>query len=233
MKILTLNLWRYYDWEKRFENILKSISKKDPDIIFLQEVQLNKEFSNLSQVEILKNKLSGYKYSIFSTTTIKTRQRDVALKIPVQQGIAILSKYPITNSFNYFLKLSKDEDERRSILCFDIEKDGNIKKMANVHLGNRTDWAEKQLKEIIDFLSQRNEKRVLVGDFNLFEITEYKKTLKDYINSYSFKKYDSFISDDKTGTLDYVLIPNSYNFKSLDTIDEYLSDHKGLYVEIE
>jgi len=240
MKILSLNLWRYYDWENRFENIISNILEKEPDVIFFQEAQLDKEKSNFSQVEILKDKLSQYKYSIFSTIVVKTHQRGKKLKTPVQHGMAILSKYPIVNTFNYFLKLSKDEEENRSILCFDIKKKEGIEKMANIHFGNREDWAKKQLKEFIGFLDSRKEKRIMVGDFNLFKMTEYENIFKGYNLSYNFKKYQSFKKSyengkivKKNGTLDYILIPNNYEFKSLEILNEYLSDHNALYIEIE
>lgn len=239
MKILSLNLWRYYDWENRFENIVESIKEKKPDVIFLQETQLDKEKNNFSQVEILKKELQEYKYSIFSTIVVKTHQRGKKLKNPIQHGMAILSKHPIINSFNYFLELSEDEKEHRSILCFDIEKDGKIEKMANVHFGNRENWAKKQLKEFINFLNLRNEKRIMAGDFNLFEMIEYSDIYKDYKLSYDFKKYQSFKDDyengkmvEKKGTLDYILIPDNYEFEKLEVIDKYLSDHSGLSSEI-
>ncbi len=239
MKILTLNLWRYYDWEKRFSNIIKNILEKKPDVIFLQEVQLDKTKSTFSQVEVLKKELQEYKYSIFSTIVVKTHQRDQKLKEPVQHGMAVLSKYPIANSFNYFLKLSEDEKEARSILCFNIEKENEIIKMANIHFGNREDWAKAQLKEFIDFLNQRNERRIMAGDFNLFKMPEYKNIFKDYKLSYDFKKYQSFKETyengkmiEKKGTLDYVLIPKNMNFKNLEIIDDYLSDHQALFIEI-
>ena len=239
MKILSLNLWRYYDWEHRFQNIVNSILEKRPDVIFLQEVQLDKEKSYFSQVEILKKELQEYKYSIFSVVVVKTHQRGQRLKNPVQHGMAVLSKYPIINSFNYFLKLSEDEKENRSILCFDIEKDGKIEKMANIHFGNRENWAKRQLEEFINFLKLRNEKRVMVGDFNLFKMTEYGEIFKGYNLSYNFKKYQSFKEGyengkmvEKNGTLDYILIPDNYKFKSLEVLEKYLSDHKALFAEI-
>ena len=136
------------------------------------------------------------------------------------------------------MKLSEDEKERRSILCFDIEKNGKIEKMANIHFGNREDWAKKQLKEFIDFLDSRKEKRIMVGDFNLFKMTEYEDIFKEYKLSYNFKKYQSFKEGcengkliKKDGTLDYVLISKNYGFESLEVLEEYLSDHNGLFVE--
>ncbi len=240
MKILSLNLWRYYDWENRFENIINTILEKQPDVIFLQEVQLDKTKSLKSQVEILKEKLDHYKYLIFSSVLVKTHQREEKLKEPNQHGMAVLSKYPITNSFNYFLKLSEDEKESRSILCFDIEKDGKFEKMANIHFGNRENWAKKQLEEFLIFLKLRNEERIMAGDFNLFKMSEYGDIFKGYKLSYDFKKYQSISKGfengkiiDKVGTLDYILIPEKYNFKSLEIIGNYLSDHNAIFVEFD
>jgi endonuclease/exonuclease/phosphatase family metal-dependent hydrolase len=80
----------------------------------------------------------------------------------------------------------------------------------------------------------------MVGDFNLFKMAEYEDIFKGYILSYNFKNYQSFKESyedgkmiKKDGTLDYTLIPNNYQFKSLEVLEEYLSDHNALYVEIE
>lgn len=239
MKIISLNLWRYYDWENRVEKIKEVILKNNPDVIFLQEVQLDRERSNLSQVEMIKEYLSDYKYSIFSTTVVKKYQRGQKLEKPIQHGMAVLSKNPIINSFNYALGLSDDEKESRSILCFDIEKDGVVEKMANIHFGNREDWAKSQLKEFIDFLESRSEKRIMAGDFNLFKMTEYSNIFKGYKLSYDFKKYKSFAEGyengkmvKKNGTLDYILIPENYNFEEVNVLDSYLSDHDAIYSKI-
>jgi endonuclease/exonuclease/phosphatase family metal-dependent hydrolase len=239
MKILSLNLWRYYDWKKRFNNIVRNVLEKNPDVIFLQEVQLDKNVSYLSQVEILKEELKEYKYSVFSTTLVKTHQRGQKLEYPIQHGMAVLSKYPIKNSFNYFLNLAEDEKESRSILCFDIEKDKKIVKMANIHFGNREDWAKEQLEEFIHFMYYRKEQRIMAGDFNLFKMPDYQDIFEGYRLSYDFKKYKSFSESyengkmvKKDGTLDYILIPENYHFEKLEVINEYLSDHNALYVEI-
>jgi exonuclease III len=54
ISIFTLNLWRYYDFDSRKQKIIKFLKKNDPDIIFLQEVQINQGFSPFSQVELIK-----------------------------------------------------------------------------------------------------------------------------------------------------------------------------------
>ena len=95
------------------------------------------------------------------------------------------------------------------------------------------------MKEFINFLDLRNEKRIMVGDFNLFNMREYKNIFKGYKLSYDFKKYLSFKEAyengkkiKKDGTLDYALIPDNYEFKKVDILEEYLSDHNALYIEI-
>ena len=53
LKALTLNVWRYYEWEKRKKNLIKFLKKQDADIIFLQEVaydeRLKDKWSNQVQ----------------------------------------------------------------------------------------------------------------------------------------------------------------------------------------
>jgi endonuclease/exonuclease/phosphatase family metal-dependent hydrolase len=89
-------------------------------------------------------------------------------------------------------------------------------------------------------LDLRKEKRIMVGDFNLFKMSEYEDIFKGYNLSYNFKKYQSFKEGyengkmiKKDGTLDYMLIPNNYEFKLLEALEEYLSDHNALYAEVE
>ena len=53
LKIVTLNLWRYYDWEKRKDKVIDFLKKQEADIVFLQEAaydeRLKDKWSN--QVE--------------------------------------------------------------------------------------------------------------------------------------------------------------------------------------
>jgi endonuclease/exonuclease/phosphatase family metal-dependent hydrolase len=229
ISILTLNLWRYYDFEKRLPNILKAIQEKQPDVVFLQEVQIDLSKSPDSQMEILSKNFPEYKYCIHSTIYPKEFQQGVELDKPIQHGMAVLSKYPILKSFNFFVSKNPGEEEPRSILCLDIEKDSKVFKCANIHFANKEEWAKNQLSELLNFIHSREEKRILVGDFNLFKLSEYKM-LKGYTLSFDYKSYVSYPKDN--GSLDYVVIPDEFTFSKLDLIEDYLSDHKALFVEI-
>lgn len=231
LKLLTLNLWRYYDFENRLKNIIFEIDRLQPDVVFLQEVQIDQTISPLSQVEVIKNKLSGYNYSLHSTIYLKTSQRGVNLEKPVQHGMAILSKHPITNSFEYYLDLSEDEKEARSNLCFDITLNNKTIKLANIHFGNKEEWSKAQLKEFIAYLESRNELRIMAGDFNMYGLNDYKDLYQYYLTSADFKKYISF--PEKNWCLDYFLIPKNIKFIQVETINTYLSDHKGIFAVVE
>ena len=70
LKLLTLNLWRYYDFENRIDNIISEIKKLQPDIIFFQEVHIDETISYFSQVELIKEKLNNIQFIVQYTLKI-------------------------------------------------------------------------------------------------------------------------------------------------------------------
>lgn len=185
-----------------------------PDVILFQKVQILS--SGLSQVEELKNKLNKkikkiYPYSVHHTIYLKLSEQGKILETPKQYRMVVLCKHPITNSFNYFV-VQTEELEPRSVLCFDIiikEKGKKeIYNLANIHLENRQHWAKPQFENLLQFLKNRNENRILAGDFNLFDL----QTPQNYYSSFDFQSYISY--PNKNWTLDYILIPQKYQFKT-------------------
>lgn len=227
---MTLNYWRYYELDQRLDNIIQAVHTEKPDVICFQEMQIDRSHSPFSQVELLKNKLSGYNFSLHSTIYPKTHQRGSKLPQPAQHGMAVLSRHPIINSFEYYLTLSADEKEPRSILCFDVQLDTQIIKLANIHLGNRERWSKVQLEEFLNYLASRREHRIMAGDFNFHQLWQYKDIYPNYIISYDFKPYISY--PDHNWCLDYILIPDNYKFTDVKMLEEYMSDHKGLVAQI-
>lgn len=239
IKIFNLNLWRYNDFEKRLINIVKKIEDLSPDIIFLQETQLDQRCSFLTQTEIIKNKLnSDYKYSLQTAVYKKDKQAGVILNTQIDHGMAIISKYPVLNSFEYYLKKDTVVSEPRSVLFFDLDMCGVIHKFINIHFTNNEKIALQEFMELFELIENRKEKRLLIGDFNMFNFSEhlrqenllFKKIKENFKLSYDFKKYVSYEKD--AGTLDYILIPNNYDFLSVDCLEEYMSDHKALFTTI-
>lgn len=231
IKIFDLNLWRYNDFENRISSIVKNIENLQPDIIFLQETQLDLRYSTITQEEIIKNKLSAdYRYSLHSTIYKKEYQRGQKLEKSIDHGMGIISKHPILNSFEYYLKQDDKNTEPRSILFFDLEINNIIHKFINIHFTNSEELAKKELHEVFNLLKYRAETRIMVGDFNLFNMSDYLKENNDYLLSHDFKKYVSFPKD--SGTLDYILIPKNYYFNRLECLEDYMSDHRALFASV-
>ncbi len=230
ISLLTLNLWRYYDFDTRLSNLISVLKIKQPDIIFLQEVQIDTTFSPFSQVELIKKQLPEYGYSFHSTTYLKESQQGKKLDVPAQHGMAVLSKYPIVNSFEYFVSKNEHETEPRSMFCFDVEIRSKVYQCANIHFANKEAWAKNQLVEFLNFIHARGEHRIMAGDFNLFDLAQYSSITEGYHLSYNYKPYISY-PDDK-GCLDYIMIPDTFEFLGLELLEEYLSDHKGVMVSL-
>jgi endonuclease/exonuclease/phosphatase family metal-dependent hydrolase len=128
--------------------------------------------------------------------------------------------------------LNKDNDELepRSILCFDVVIKTKIYYFANIHFTNKEQTAKNELIEFLKFIHSRREKRIMAGDFNLFNLPKYCDIYVGYKLSYNFKNYLSYPNDN--GCLDYVLMPAHFEFKNIELSDSDLSDHKGVFVEI-
>lgn len=77
----------------------------------------------------------------------------------------------------------------------------------------------------MDILSKREEKRIVVGDFNIFDITEHKELYNGYVASVDFSGYVSFPSEGKT--IGYMLLPDEYSYQGI-TSTEGLSDYAAL-----
>lgn len=149
MKIATYNVWNENKGKgNRFQQLIHEINTVDADIIGLQEV--TPYFYN----DVL-TKETTYKYHIYG----KYKNED--------EGLAILSKYPIGNYF--FLHNSEEFDNSAALNVF-FEVDGLKFSFTNVHLP--WDSVKKQEDQIIAidrYLHAQQEQVdffILLGDFN-------------------------------------------------------------------
>ncbi len=63
LRLMTLNLWGYEQWDNRKDAVLSLINRQSPDVIALQEVQLDMKKSPVSQASFLAEK-ELYPYTI-------------------------------------------------------------------------------------------------------------------------------------------------------------------------
>ncbi len=231
MKILNLNLWNYNNFESRKPKIIEFIKKHDPDIIAFQEVmddiRFNKKKNN--QAKQL-NRALNYPYYEFYQIVDKLKERPEKYKNYCMEGIAILSKYPILKVEKKRLKKQKGDRYTRGNLYVRIKAE-KIVDIVVVHFSNNDLFSLLHLLETLRWIKSKKITPIIMGDFNirhpdwLHNLTE-----DDYLSSIKYKKYMSYLPADYT--LDYILIPKKFKFKSFDCLGKNLSDHKALIANI-
>lgn len=225
MKVTSLNLAGYKNWPERESHIVSYLQTTNSDVVFLQEVKFNIEYSPFTQSRYINSLLSTpYLYSQSSVSRIFESSGNES-----REGLAVLSKYPITNSETIVLMKRPDDKHTRIIQKVSLLVDGQTIDFTNVHFSNN-DYSDEQLEETLKITKSRDETSVILGDFNIFDIQTVRDLYSDeYRASTDFYQYVSFPSENVT--LDYVLVPRDYGFRSL-SIGENLSDHNALTFEL-
>lgn len=228
MKLTTLNLQGFTDWQRREPKIINYLKQEDPDLIFFQEVVYIPEISAYNPVQLL-NKSLHYLFEHSSITRLQ-----VGLEYPTfREGLSILSRAPITKTDTIILKKAPGDEHNRIVQLADVFMNDRVIKFANVHFSitDVTDFATPHLVETLDILQARGEQRIIAGDFNLSDLENARHVWQDsYVSSESVP-YVSFPSQNKR--IDYVLIPKKYSFTNITVSDDLLSDHRALTVTID
>jgi endonuclease/exonuclease/phosphatase family metal-dependent hydrolase len=228
MKLTTLNLQGFIDWEQRKPEIVAYLKTTDPDIILFQEVVFLPDTSPLNQVQILNQEL-GYPYEHSAVTRLQpSAQYDV-----YREGLGMLSKHPVMKSDTIVLKQEEGDEHNRIVQLVDVHIDEQLIKIANVHfsLTDDTDFATAHLVETLDIVSGQGEKRIIAGDFNINHLEDLSYVWEEEYEASTKIPYISFPAERKRN--DYVLVPKPYSLKGLSTSSEKLSDHVAVTFEID
>lgn len=225
MKITSLNLQGFEDWEERKPNILTHLRQESPDIILLQEVVYLPELSAHNQAQLLNAEL-GYRYENCAVSRLQK-----GLEYPVyREGLAAISRYPILQSDVIVLKQAEGDEHQRVIQLLDILVNDEVIKIANIHFSitDFVDYATPHLQETLDLLRARGEERIIAGDFNLDHLEESAELWQDQYHASTVFPYLSFPSWNKRN--DYFLVPKKYELTDITTsdIEANLSDHLAL-----
>ncbi len=231
MKILNLNLWNYNNFESRKPQIIKFIKKHDPDIIVFQEVRddirFNKKGNN--QAKQLKKEL---KYPHYAFYQIADKQKGWPKKYKKYcvEGTAILSKYPFLKVERRKLKQQKEDKYPRGNLYVRIKAE-KIIDVVVVHFSNTDLFSLLHLLETLKWINSKKITPIIVGDFNIrYPDWLHDLTEEGYLSSAKYKKYISYPLANYT--LDYILIPKKFKFKSFSCLGKNLSDHRALVADI-
>jgi endonuclease/exonuclease/phosphatase family metal-dependent hydrolase len=227
MRITTLNLQQFVNWEARQPAIIDYLQSTSPDIIVFQEVVFLPKISPYNQVQLLNQTLN---YSTIHSAI--TRLQPSTEHETYREGLAALSKFPVVQSDTIILKQAPGDEHNRIVQLLDLEVDGRIIKIANVHFSitDIIDFATAHLTETLEILAMRGEERIIVGDFNLSSLEEAAYLWEKQYRCSTEKDYITFPKQNKR--IDYFLIPKAYSFESISTSEGELSDHQAVTVDI-
>lgn len=227
IKVASLNLWRFNEWERRLPLIVETIRRINPDIVLLQEVQRDISKDERNQLEILNSNLK-FPYTQFSLADIKTTRKGSPLPYPVEHGLGILSKFQFsTQVFN--LAKSNGDKEQRILQINKFPTLDNIN-IVNVHFSNTDEWAESHIRETLGEL--RADNYIIAGDFNIKDILRYENLFgEQLVASSSEHNYVSYPADGLS--YDYILISKKFKFGDFECRDEPVSDHRMIVSNIE
>lgn len=233
LKAMTLNLWCYFDWENRKDNITSLIKSESPDFVAFQEAQTNHAFSAFPQSDYIAD-ATGHKYRVFAPMYKRDDQIDKAgnMTQETSYGLALISKHPVISVESYFLRRHPDYDEETSILLCKISVNDKIIDVCNVHFGNSDLFSDLHINELMNLCKERDIEPIILGDFNNFNLSTYKQDrLRNYTITSEVADYESMPKNN--GTLDYIVVPSSeYAITGVVCPDIYVSDHRALIADI-
>ena len=227
LTILTLNLAGYKDWAVRKPEIVKALNQVNANIVLLQEVRYDPSISPLTQANYINSLLdTPYAHSVSDVSRFYTP----SVGEPYREGLATLSRFPLHNPETLALTKAPDDKHTRIIQNVDVDMDGTILGLTNVHFSNNQ-YSASQLEEALSILSNRDKVSIIAGDFNILDINTQRAGFDDkYSVSTDTTSYISFPIEN--ATLDYILLPKAFHFVSIKTL-EGISDHAGVLAVID
>lgn len=234
LKIISLNIWNYHDWDKRKIDLLNFFRREKPDLILFQEINDDTRYNNPVNHNLAEQINNELKYPIcktfFHTTFDSTTKKELGAH-SYKQGLAILSTKKISEIRHCILHKEKEDKYQRGIVIFKIDQEKEIR-IVNLHFSNNKTFASKQWEETQKIANQLNIRPIFVGDFNIFKEDFVNTTLPtNYSATYLEEPYISYPNENQT--LDYLVYPKEINIKSFICPDINISDHRPLIFEIE
>jgi len=190
VKMLTWNIERGYKVDEQ----IKHLRKEDPDILCLQEVDLDCERTGNQNIALKVAQELGYKYVVYTTEFLELDgdEKDFPLSLRGKlkkigkgggaHGHAILSKYPIENTSAIKLdnlwhdweggkqKMSKREprEGQRVAQKIDIKIGNKTVTIYNTHLEDKTNTTGRlaQWDQIANDAEKNEHPTIITGDLN-------------------------------------------------------------------
>ena len=238
LKVITINVWRYYEWEKRKDKLIDFLKKENADIILFQEAASSERFAWKNQIEEINENLN-YRSFAFEKLVKMTKWYEEPIDYEMYYGFGILSKYEIKKS--ELIKLSHVMKEKDfGFMHIVVEKNKKNFDFLSVHFENTDEGSKQQLKETLNWCEKKKISPIIAGDFNMKDTNTLGEIASgNYEISYFVKKYFSFMPTEFSNnkepiTLDYIIVKKTkFKIKKVQCVEDSPSDHKPIICEIE
>lgn len=261
MKLVCLNLGiRISNTQK----IIDFLKEEQADIVAAQEVtrhlsdNVYETFRTKADIEAALN--TDYPHTFFGPSWVAdgfkksdTVEQDFGGHI--EQGLELLSKYPITSGTNEFYYKHfeymqdwsnwKNEDHGRSLLITTLNVNGKPLQIINLHgiwtkdkVGDvRT---ELQCKYIVEASKRHNIATIIAGDFNLVPSSpslniinqEFRNLITEYGYSSTRPDFNDGV-DTGDNIVDYIFVNNLVSVNDFKVIKSDVSDHLPLMIDFD
>lgn len=242
VKIMTYNIFGARDGglykAADFDKLAEVIKAKDPDFVFLNEVDSasNRSQGTVHYVELAKRLGMNYAYA-------------VAFKFadmwggsgPGAYGDAVLSKHPILEQRDFNMKYAPGQNdgssEKRSVCAVKSKIGGKELWLAATHLDHRKldDSRYYQAQQLEEITSKLTGKLFLGGDFNAIPSSRtMQRIFRTFQHSYTSEAQYTFPShlsrpnSEPTSLIDYILYRKAekgIKCVSYDVVQNTASDH--------
>jgi endonuclease/exonuclease/phosphatase family metal-dependent hydrolase len=231
-KVITLNIWNYNRFDERKQRIIDFLREEDADVVALQEIRDDARFNVEGEHQAKQlNDALNYPFIVFESM-MDLNEIDKTPLLPRRvEGLALLSKHPVTSHSMIPLASHPDDKFQRKILHCRADINGHHTDFVVVHFSPHELFSELHLVETLRLVEHNNWRAVILGDFNIHDHGVLLRQIDGkLISSFSHTPYVSLPS--RQWTLDYVLIPPEYRFESVRASKEGLSDHRGVITRI-
>jgi len=174
IEFATYNIWNVmFNWNVRKHRIAEMIQTRRPAVIGLQEVR---ESDGTSQLEELQALVPEYKWAVVQWTTNAVDQEAVKMgrkgietnNLFYREGLAILSRWPITNWGTVNLTVGEHDQNVRILLTARVEGPLFPFTFAVTHMSYERKTQCQNALEIRNHLAGLPKPTVLVGDTNTY-----------------------------------------------------------------
>jgi len=228
IKVMTLNIRNYHNFEARKPKIIALIRKHNPDIVALQEARddRSKNQEGMDQATQLNQELQ-YPHFTFLPATDMNKAKGLTDRPLCYEGIALLSKFPFSSE-EFSLQKHKDDIYERKVLIGYVKLDNKQIPFFIVHFSPNDLFARLHAEQTLEYAEKIQP--IIIGDLNIRSSEVEKLSKKHNFTSSTTYKYISF-PEDKC-SYDYILLPKYASFLSFTCLSDEVSDHRAIIAEI-